>query len=228
MNRLTKLRVLDITCMTSLYDLPLEDFIASIGSCTDLEQFQIRGPSSSHQHAFSLIQPLLTCIYLLELDLSGLGPITLGAADVEEMGKAWVKLKSLRFSVAGSAMPVDLLLTFAASISPSLNTLIVPLDVSNVDSVAAITTAAPSHALKRLFLGSSIKEIHVQPFAELLGTIFQSGLQLYPGSRPGEADGSQESSLRCGQVNTLLGLIWRVQDRACQKLRNEIGASTHA
>lgn len=220
---LTALRTLDVTCKTSLSNPQLEDTIRSIASCIELEQLQLQGPSSNKQHTFSLIQPLLPCRRLLNLDISWFGPITLDAANVEEMGKAWAKLESLQFSLIGDAMPVDLLLTFAASFS-SLRSLVVPLDVSKADNLSPLTTEVPTHNLKQLFPGSSIKETHIQPFAELLSTIFRPGLRIFSGSGPGEPNGSTESSRHCDQVNNLLSLIWRAEDRARRRLKNELGA----
>lgn len=219
---LTSLRALDVTCRSSPYNSLIEDTIRSIASCIELELLQIQGPSSNTQHPFSLIQPLLPCRRLVNLDISWFGPITLNASDVEEMGKAWTKLESLQFSLIGNAMPVALLLTFAASF-PSLRSLVVPLDVSTVDTITPLTTEVSTHELKQLFPGSPIKETHVQPFAEFLSTIFRPGLRIFSGSGPGEPNGSKESSRHCDQVNNLLGLIWRAEDRARRKLKNELG-----
>lgn len=224
LHALRNLRVLEVTCTSHSSDPSVMANMTSLGSCADLEQFQIQGPSSHGQHSFSLIQPLLSCTRLTTLDLSGLGAITLNTANVEEMGKSWTNLKSLRFSLMGDGLPVDLLLAVAASFSSSLRSLAIPLDVSKIESISPITAEAPCHDLKELYPGSSVKESHVQAFAELLGTIFRPGCRVCSSHDPGDPNRSAESLLRANQVNNLLSLIWRVQERARQKLINELGA----
>ncbi|KIO32405.1 hypothetical protein M407DRAFT_18716 [Tulasnella calospora MUT 4182] len=222
------LRVLEVTYKTNSSTGLLKDIITSLGSCSDLEQLQIQGPLPLSQHNFSLIQPLLSCSRLANLDLSWLGCIALNATDVQEMGKAWTKLESLRFLLAGNGMPVDLLLTFAASFSPLLRSLTVPLDVSTVERISPITTEVPSHELKQLFTGSSMKESHIQPLAELLGTIFRPGFRIVSGNGTGNQKDRRDSSSSYEKLNSLLSLIWRVQDRTRQKLQNELGAYVKA
>lgn len=210
--------------MTSSHNLPLKGLIASLATCTGLERLKIHGILSCDRHAFSLIQPLLSCSHLISLDLSGLGTITLSAADVEDMGKAWVKLESLEFSVVGDGLPVDLLLAVAASFSPSLRHLALPLDISNAKLTCPLRTDIPSHDLNLLYTGPPVNESHIQPFAELLGTLFRPGFHVIFGVGPGGLGGIMEVAALCNKVNSLLQLIWRVQDRACQRLETRLGA----
>ncbi|KIO32406.1 hypothetical protein M407DRAFT_18717 [Tulasnella calospora MUT 4182] len=212
------LRVLKITCTPSSRDLPPNDIISSLALCTNLEQLRVQGPTLRSQHDFSLIQPLLSCRGLAILDLSWLGAVTLNAANVEEMGRAWVKLESLQFSSVGDVMPVDLLLTFAASFSPSLRYLGVPLDISKAESILPITKEIPPHDLKVLYTGHPVKESDVQPFAELLGTLFRPGFEVIFGVSSVRSNGIKEAASFHEKVNSLLRLIWRVQERTRQKL----------
>ncbi|KAG8914954.1 hypothetical protein FRC00_009306 [Tulasnella sp. 408] len=220
---LRRLRVLDVTCKTSTFQSPLRGMMASLGSCIDLEQLQIQGLLSHGRQNFSFIQPLLSCRRLTNLDLSWVGPITLDASNVEEMGNAWTKLESLQFSLAGDGLPVDLLPIFAASFSPSLRSLALPLDISTIERLSPVTKEIRSHDLKQLFTRSSIQESSIQPLAELLGTIFRSGFQIIHGSGTGDQKGNMMYPPSYNKVNSLLGLIWRVQDRTRQTLQNELG-----
>ncbi|KAG8900358.1 hypothetical protein FRC01_010166, partial [Tulasnella sp. 417] len=191
---LPRLRVLEITCTTNPHKPPPKDIIASLASCVNLEQLRINGPSPRGQHDFSLIQPLLSCNRLATLDLSWLGAVRLNAEDVEEMGKAWVKLESLHFSIVGDGMPVDLLLAFATSFSPSLHALSIPLDISRVGFLLLMATEIPPHDLKVLYTGSPMTESDVQPFAELLGTLFRPGFQVVFGIGQGRSTGTKEAA----------------------------------
>ncbi|KAG8910911.1 hypothetical protein FRC01_006056 [Tulasnella sp. 417] len=212
------LRVLEITCTTNAHNPPPKDIIASLASCTSLEQLQINGPSPRGQHDFSLIRPLLSCKCLATLDLSWLGTVRLNAEDVEEMGKAWVKLEYLHFSSAGDDMPVDLLLTFATSFSPSLRALSIPLDISRAGLMLPMATEIPPHDLKVLNTGSPMTERDVQPFAELLGTLFRPGFHVIFGIGQGRSTGIKEAASFYEKVDSLLRLIWRVQERSRQRL----------
>lgn len=220
---LRRLRVLEVTCKTNTSTSPLKGIITSLGSCIDLEQLQIQGLLSPGRQNFSFIQPLLSCRRLTNLDLTWVGRITLDASNVKEMGNAWTKLESLQFSLAGDGLPVDLLPMFAASFSPSLRSLALPLDISTIERVSPVTTEVPSHNLKHLFTRSSIKESRVQPLAELLGTIFRSGFQIIHGNGTGDQKWNMMSPPSYDKVNSLLSLIWRVQDRTRQTIRNEFG-----
>ncbi|KAG8913921.1 hypothetical protein FRC01_004318 [Tulasnella sp. 417] len=225
---LRHLRALELAFKTSTSNSPLQDIITSLGSCIDLEKLHIQGPLNLGRQNFSVIQPLLSCARLTNLDLSWLGSITLNAANVEEMGKAWTKLESLRFSLVGDKMPVDLLINFAASFSPSLQSLTIPLDVSTVERISPITTYVPSHDLKRLFTGSSLQESHIQPFAELLGAIFRPGFCIISSNGTGGQRGSREPSSSYDRLSSLLSLIWRVQNLTRHKVQNELGACDRA
>ncbi|KAG8901509.1 hypothetical protein FRC00_006660 [Tulasnella sp. 408] len=222
------LRTMEFTSATISHNLLLkrnihEYSIHSAATCTRLERLQVQGASPRGQHAFSLIQPLLSCRCLVTLDLYGLGAITLNASNVETMGKAWVKLESLHFSLLGDVMPLDLLLTFAASFSPSLRYLGVPLDISEAGSLLSVTTEIPSHNLKVLYTGSPEKESDVQPLAELLAILFRPGFQVIFGIGSSKKIGIKEAAMFYKKVDDLLRLIWRVQDRTRRSLKQDFG-----
>ncbi|KAG9047408.1 hypothetical protein FS837_002304 [Tulasnella sp. UAMH 9824] len=200
------LQCLRICPLDSLASLAL-----AIRILPSLRALKITCVTSSQQAPASNTYNLPRHVHLISLDLSGLGTITLNAANVKDMGKAWIKLESLQFSVVGDGLPVDLLLTVAASFSPSLHHLAIPLDISSTNFMCPLGPNISSHDLKLLYTGPPVKESHIQPFAELLGTLFRPGFHVIFGVGAGGLSGIMEVAAFCEKdisaylLNALLG-----------------------
>lgn len=211
---LSDLRSLVITCEFEPRHGSLTEGIASIASCTTLERLLLRigGDTSGHRFSFSDIRPLLACQRLALLDICHLEPLSLTNADVEEMGRAWNRMESL--SLWSDDFPIHLLLSFAASFSPRLLFLELPLNLEGIESIESRSQLPPGvkfPGLTTLHIGDSwIKPYQLVAFTDLLGVICSPGVKVWSGERPYNLDGHKsDRAKQCREVNVLLEKVFR-------------------
>lgn len=213
---LSLLRSLVITCVLDPRDGSLAEVLSSIASCTILEQLFVRieDPTSGNPLSFSDIRPLLTCRQLTLFDFSHLYGLELDHSDAAEMGKAWSQMESLSLWTDG--FPFQLLSSFAASFSPRLRFLGLPLDLEGIESDDAVPHGGSTpkfSSLTTLHIGETwVKEDQLETFAKALGSLCSPGVKVWSGERPYSTDGRRTYGARqYRQLNVFLDEFFRKQ-----------------